>query len=149
MDWLIWCLKRLLRVHNPLKWHTWLVWGSLSSFLAFLIFLDSCAAMWHPEIQLEIWDLAKTPKNVKNTGKWSFFASKRPEQLQKNARNSFLPCSDHFSEFRNRFLATFRPYKRCKLDFEIFMNFRHTNMSWCRNFEVLGAKMGLDISWFT
>merc|ERR1712079_156808 len=68
-------------------------------------------------------DLQKSSKNIKNTSKYVFLASKCCEQLSKSGRNTHNPCAKHFFEARIGFRATLGPFKVYKLDFEIFMIF--------------------------
>ena len=117
----------MVRTPNTSKWHSMIVWGCLSPFLAILIFLGSCARL-QPLITLpNNWDLPKSSKNMKNTSKYVFLASKCPEQLPKSGRNTHNPCAKHFFEVRIGFRATLGQFKLYKLDFEIFMIFGHSD----------------------
>merc|ERR1712045_1098430 len=101
--------------------------GCLSSFLVILIFLGSCAPL-QPLITLpNNCDLPKSSKNMKNTSKYVFLASKCPKQLSKSGRNTHNPCAKHFFEVCIGFRATLGHIKVYKLDFEIFMIFGHSN----------------------
>ena len=91
MDWLIWHSRPLIRTLNPLIWHSMIVWGCLSSFLAISTFFDSCAPV-HALVTLpNNWDLAKSSKIIKNHRKNTkklFFSSTWPEQPKKNSQKT-------------------------------------------------------------
>merc|ERR1711997_403470 len=76
----------------------------------FDFFWGSCAPL-QPLITLpNNWDLPKSSKNMKNTSKYVFLASKCPEQLSKNGRNTHNACAKHFFEARIGFKATLGPF---------------------------------------
>jgi len=117
----------MVRTPNTLKWHSMIVWVCLSPFLAILIFLGSCAPLQSLITLPNNWDLPKSSKNMKNTSKYVFLASKCCEQLSKSGRNTHNPCAKHFFEVCIGFRATLGHIKVYKLDFEIFMIFGHSD----------------------
>ena len=63
----------MVRIPNTLIWHSMIVWGCLSSFLAIFIFLGSCAPVQPLFTLPDNWDLPKSSKNMKirqNTCFW-------------------------------------------------------------------------------